>query len=503
MLNIMVVDDEERIRLGLAKLIELSGDEFRVIGIYENALELLEHLEEEEPDLVVTDIKMPQMDGLRLIERIRERKPSVSIAIISGFSEFDYARQAIRLGVEEYLLKPVDTDELNALLERVRLKRIRERSQQITAKDDYIRLLAINGPDKLTDALKAEAEAALTEHPLFRDYYACFVLRASADRIQERIRSWSSGLNRETRVLSWELNETVLLVSIRPDDNTETIRSLGAGLLANLPVNVHVRAGTSGIYSSPLALNESYHEALTALHYAWYEEGIRVLASADKLAKRADEASSTLHRLIDRDFRSALHTLDSERAEAAIKTWIHEAGQTHLPWTLLNEHSALLQTLVRDEKAERGFSQEEETEAIYPAGYADWHEFGRALLQFVQEQTKLLSELQQDNRIIETVKGYIQEHYTEEIELSKLAELVFLTPSYLSKLFRVKTGETITDLIISLRIEQAKRLLATELSLKTYEVGERVGYADPAYFNKVFKKIAGLTPKEYRDRVRI
>jgi two-component system response regulator YesN len=163
----------------------------------------------------------------------------------------------------------------------------------------------------------------------------------------------------------------------------------------------------------------------------------------------------------------------------------------------------LLQTLLRGEKAERNVSQQEQLSSVHPEDYTEWHEFSRSLLQYVQEQLKQLRELQQASRIIETVKSYIQEHYTEELELSKLAEIVFLTPSYLSKLFRVKTGGTITDLMISQRIEQAKRLLATELNLKTYEVGERVGYADPAYFNKVFKKITGLTPKEYRDRVRI
>ena len=103
---------------------------------------------------------------------------------------------------------------------------------------------------------------------------------------------------------------------------------------------------------------------------------------------------------------------------------------------------------------------------------------------------------------METIKSFVHEHHTEELELNQLAEIVYLTPSYLSKMFRTKTGETITDYIISVRMDHAKRLLREEYALKTYEVGQRVGYADPAYFNKVFKKVVGLTPKEYRDRVR-
>ncbi|WP_058302334.1 response regulator transcription factor [Gorillibacterium timonense] len=504
MLSIIVVDDEERIRLGLAKLIEQAGEDYQVIGIFESGNELLENLERMEPDLIITDIKMPQMSGLTLIERIKELRPNVPIAIVSGFSDFEYARQAIRLGVEEYLLKPVETEELTGLLERVRTKLIHERSRQITAKDDYLRLLAINEPGKLPAALKEEADAALHEHPLFSDYYATLVLRASVDRVQSRIRSWAQDLQRETRVLSWRLGELVILVAIHPGDDAETVRSLGASLLSLLPANVHVRAGASGIFYDPLSLNESYKQAMSALEYTWYEEGIRAFEASERIAKRIED-TGTLHRLIDRDFRSALHTVDYERAETALRAWMQEAGRIHLQWHTLMEHGSLLQTLIREEKADRNLLAEgdEILDPLLPMNYPEWSEFTRALLHLVQEQFRLLKDMQQDNRVIETVKSYIFDHYIEELELNRLAEIVYLTPSYLSKLFKMKTGETITDLIISLRIDEAKRLLVSELALKTYEVGERVGYSDPAYFNKVFKKVVGITPKEYRDRVRI
>lgn len=114
----------------------------------------------------------------------------------------------------------------------------------------------------------------------------------------------------------------------------------------------------------------------------------------------------------------------------------------------------------------------------------------------------LLDQGKSEHRAVETIKAYIQQHYTEELELQHLADLVYLTPSYLSKLFKTETGETITDYCIAVRIEHAKRLLKEDHGLKTYMVGERVGYPDPAYFNKVFKKMTGKTPKEYRDFVR-
>jgi len=108
MVNIVVVDDEERIRQGLAKLITLAGSEFQVTGIFAGGQDLLSTIDQLSVDLVITDIKMPMMNGLELIEKLQLRYPKIKCAIISGFDDFAYARQALRYGVEEYLLKPVD-----------------------------------------------------------------------------------------------------------------------------------------------------------------------------------------------------------------------------------------------------------------------------------------------------------------------------------------------------------------------------------------------------------
>ena len=101
------------------------------------------------------------------------------------------------------------------------------------------------------------------------------------------------------------------------------------------------------------------------------------------------------------------------------------------------------------------------------------------------------------------MKQYIQEHYEEEIELGQLAAHVFLTPSYLSKYFKAETKQTITEFIMEIRMAKARELLNQESRLKTYEVGMKVGYSDPAYFNRVFKKAVGVTPKQYRKQVKM
>ncbi|MCL6458335.1 MAG: response regulator [Gorillibacterium sp.] len=504
MLNVMIIDDEERIRLGLAKLVEQVGENVKITGIYSNGQELLDNLDLTNVDLIITDIKMPQMSGLELIEKVQQLRPAVKFAVVSGFNDFAFARSAIRLGVEEYLLKPVETADLAQLLLRVTEKLNKEGNRQSAVLDDYYRLLLSSAPERLPDQLRLEACQELEDLPLFLDHYTAIVIHAQSDQVNARIGRIVEGWARETKIVSWEVDITVVIASIGSGDYGDTARNLGMTLLQAMPANVRVRMGVSGLFASPSTLRECYKQAKTSLQYAWYDSGIRACYSADQLPKRRDDPSVP-HRLIDREFRSVLRMLDIERANTAISTWLEEISQQRPLWHNLKEYCSLVQGVVHHEKLERNLitpGSEEEPAEWLPQLFSDWEAYSQAFLSWVQTQFRVLKDTNQENRVVENIKSFIHEHYTEELELHQLAEVVYLTPSYLSKMFRTKTGETITDYIISVRMEQAKKLLCAEYGLKTYEVGQKVGYSDPAYFNKVFKKVVGLTPKEYRDRVR-
>lgn len=504
MINIAVVDDEERIRLGLAKLIELSGDEYKVVGCYSGGPELLEHLNDIHADLIITDIKMPQMNGLQLIEKVQQRKPKTKFAIVSGFNDFSFARQAIRQGVEDYLLKPVDQNELADLLNRVKNNLELERYRKEVATEEHIRLLLRNDIDHLPEHMIQGANRDLAQTQLLRDHFAVLLVRTEPELPAERIEKPLSYWNREFRVCAWEPRHSVIVASIGEKDYSETVRELGYTLLQQLPVASAVRIGVSGIHQGPLKLRDAYLQAEACMQASWYESGPRAMADASTLPKR-DESYNPL-RLLEKEFRPALQVLDFNRANAAVSDWIDELGKNRPSWEELTEGSAYLFDLIRDERSERQTQPSDaadDSPGLIPMLFADWASYKNALLAAAQEQLDNLKNARQENRVIETVKSYIQKNYLKEMELQRLADIVYLTPSYLSKLFKTTTGETITDYIISVRIERAKELLLKAPSLKTYEVGEQVGYPDPAYFNKVFKKVTGLTPKEYRERVRL
>lgn len=504
-MHIAVVDDEERIRLGLAKLIEQTGEAFQVVGCFSSGQELLNQLGQLPIDLIVTDIKMPQMDGLQLIEKVQQRKPKIKFAIVSGFNDFSFARQAIRQGVEDYLLKPVDQKELADLLHRVMKNLELERYRKAVAIDEHIRLLLRNDVSQLPEHMIQGATRDLGQTSLFRQHFAVLVVRTEPEISVDQMENYFGHWSREHRLMSWEPKQTVILASIGEHDHSDTVKELGLTLMRKFPASLLVRIGLSGIHQGAMKLRDAYLQAEECVQFGWYENGSRAAIDYASMRKDGDDGYNPV-KLLDKDMRPALQVLDIPRAEAVVEDWLEELHLNRPSWRTLSEGSSRLFQLIVEEMSERqaeAVDLSEKQIKLAPSLFADWRSYRSALQQAVGEQLQELKNVRQENRAIETVKSFIQQHYTEEMELQRLADIVYLTPSYLSKLFKTETGETITDYVISVRIDKAKEVLMRNPSMKTYEVGEQVGYPDPAYFNKVFKKVTGFTPKEYRDRVRL
>ena len=498
MLNVAIVDDEAKIRLGLAKLIQRAGEGFRVAGAFASGAELLERLGELEADLVITDVKMPNVDGLELIERIRQARPEVQLAVVSGFDDFAYARRALRNGVLEYLLKPVDEDELRNLLHRVKAHVEAERSRRAVSLEYYVALAAGGEADRLPQRWRNEVLEELRKYKLFAGYAAAALVLAEpalgGERLEALARDWP---HPHCAVgLPWG---TALVVSLGERASAGSMDKLAAALLARMPANVRVRVGLSGAFRGPDRLAGAFAEAEAALQQAWYSEGGAVCVDYGTVRESAGPAAHPFF-LLDREFWPAVDALDVPRAMDALRAWTEEAGRRAVPWKTLEAGCEAVYALLRGEAA--GESGGEETPDWDPRRHPDWASYAEHFLRLAGEALGKRRAQRRENRVVEKIKAYIRRNYRAEIELSRLAEEVFLSPSYLSKMFRAETGETITDYIISYRIARARELLDREDGLKTYEIGELVGYPDPAYFNKVFKKMTGMTPREYRERVR-
>ena len=167
--KIMLVDDEEEVRTSIIRKIDWQDAGFEVIGDAENGKEALEKIEQNEPDVVLTDIRMPYMDGLEMAENIRQRYPSIKIVIFSGFDEFEYAKKAIKLNVIEYILKPVNVEELTAILKKIKKnldEEIEQKRNVTLLRESYIKSLPAIREHFLNDLIHGGMEEAQIEEKL-------------------------------------------------------------------------------------------------------------------------------------------------------------------------------------------------------------------------------------------------------------------------------------------------------------------------------------------------
>ncbi|MGC6584958.1 response regulator transcription factor [Paenibacillus sp. Dod16] len=501
MLNIAVVDDEERIRLGLGKLIQDAGEQYRVVGTFASGQELLDQWHELQPDLVITDIKMPQMNGLQLMANIKQMACHTKFAVLSGYNDFEYARTAMRQGALEYLLKPVNMKELLRMLENVDELVKGEQNERKLESDDLASFLLGADQRKMPGHLFEEVCDRLDQQALFHGYYAVILLRTFPEIVEERLLEWTSAWGAERKIIDCEGERQAILVSIAESSHANIVREWAAMLLQQLPAGTSAKAGISGVFSGSRWLPQAYREAASVLEQAWYSDERRCCGGEGRPPVQKEERYR-LVRSLDKLLLPALRAGEYARLPAALRTWLDETASLQPGWAELREVCFALESHVAEEMKLRGIPAGDVDWSLEPGNSENWRSFAGQLKIAVEQAAGLLDQGKSEHRAVETIKVYIQQHYTEEIELQHLADLVYLTPSYLSKLFKTETGETITDYCIAVRIEHAKRLLKEDHGLKTYMVGERVGYPDPAYFNKVFKKMTGKTPKEYRDFVR-
>ncbi|MEW9702070.1 response regulator [Paenibacillus sp. SI8] len=503
-MRIMIVDDEEKIRLGLSKLIEKASRHYEIIGIYANAADCLEALGSQKPDVVITDIKMPGMTGLELAKVIKQRYEDIKCVILSGFGEFEYARAAIASGVAAYLLKPVDKQELYTLLEELQASLPSEKatSGPITRDPVAIKNLLMGKVDK-----QAGAAAVCEQHPDFAyaAAYAVIVLVTDTGMPRTAFRNWLKGSGvQQLEMIELDARSTALIAAFdeREESSVHVLEGQLIHILA-LERTFHASVGISRLLSQVQDWTDGYREAQEAIEYNFYSLERSPLSLAEHVQ------FGTLHKVESYRKRvlESMEIFDVPGVERHLREMFREIALIKIRIHHLVE---LVETLFYALNKEAGKRQENVSQNVFSI---DW---GAELKKcFTFTEAKALIELRlieglvllmtgrsnQGNTMIYQIKKIIEQEYAESLDLNSLAKRVFLTPSYLSKLFKQETDTTVIEYIISVRMNKAKELLKDHLHLKTYQVGELVGYKDPAYFNKQFKKVVGLTPKEYRDIV--
>lgn len=501
-MNIVIVDDEIKIAGGLAAMLRHGRPEHVVAAVCDSGEAALAHVCRGGPaDVVITDIRMPEMSGLELLERLRSRDPELPVILLSGYTDFENARRAMRLGAVDYLLKPIDREELFAILDRLE-QQLRERGQRIRQmRAQWLRAQASGDgpieplPQGLAPASWEPVHGGLVVSVRTRELGLEEALAREAEAATgQEADIWPDGMH-ESLLLIWQTSPGAA-DRLHAIVQTALTRASGGECVLGL-------ARWDGSADS---LRACCGQARQAAGYAIYPDQEARGPGTGKPAGDAGQRHAGISAFA-KAFARACGVLDAAEAAEQLRRWFDALERERLPYAALLEQCEYAVALARQELD--GFRMDDERpggwEASLLNGLAAEMTFAHIRDRFIASLSDIVGRAAQSDgpatgRIVESVRQLLHRHFDQEWELSELSSRVGLNPSYLSKLFRQETGETITDYVIGVRMEKAKELLRLHPEMKNYEIADAVGYADPAYFNKLFKKRTGRTPKAYREQ---
>lgn len=530
MYSVMIVDDEILARAGIKSLISWEEHGLEIVGKSDNGSKALALAKKLRPDIIITDIKMPVMDGIELVKAVKEVKLDTKFILLSAHDDFELVKQAMKLGVEDYILKlQMEADSLLQVLKSVcesidkerdtMQKRIiieKQLNDSISIlKEDFLKSMIKGGN---IDEEELEEKFSLYEIPLLENNLLCMlvrlekfnemengttVLKASIrDIIKEIASDYGQG-----EVFYLEEGICVVLCSLAAGKSLERQQHLISRLTNGIKeylkdsMDVDVSMGVSAIHQKYRELPVAFQEARKALSSsAAYKLGS--ILHYDAAKELGDLAESPFEKEIN-EIESSLRKFNVEKIEEGFEELVQKiqksngveksylAGACYIMVfiikTFLNDNH--LASLWQEERK----SHEEIDKLNTIEDYAVWFDTLKyRLIHFIEPEIG-------SNVLIMKAKQFINQHYRGNLPLDAVAKHLSLSPSYFSRFFSKETGQSFTDYVTGLRIEYAKKLLKSG-QYKIYEVAELAGYESTHYFSRIFKKVTGESPLDYKSK---
>lgn len=526
MTNVLIIDDEINICKLIYRLIEWEKYGLQCAGMAQSGMEALEIARCGNVDIVITDIRMDGMEGLELIERMQKERLARKFIIVSGYKSFQYAYSAIKFGVMDFLLKPINKEELNLTLEHV-LYSIESEKEGAALKEE----LKMNAAVRLRKQFILNIihkDMRLREAGMVavnKEYYYSFSEGIYQICILQFDRSYGAShmdnsiyqqvislfdLQMNNTCYEYELvsreNDVIILINYSEEEAALVRRNLSlfseSALLAvkRLPF-LSLTIGFGRPVHELRQIYASYRLANLAVMSRYMEGADQIIWGENLNMEREELPPNSKRREM---FRGAIETMDRKAvADLYRQAWITSSGYLErYPYQFM----AWMKELIADlfESMEAVFQQPVERDrqkaiwAILRQGGT-----GEALHTAVGEKMEELMDAyeeafeQKNIKIIGLAKKYIEENYRSRLSLEDVSEQVFLSPAYFGILFKKETKMNFTDYVTEVRVEKAKALLK-DVRYHVSEIAELVGYKDAKYFGKIFQKQVGLKPSEYR-----
>lgn len=519
--KMMIVDDEAEVREGIAHKIDWKAVGFEIVADAENGRDALEKAEALDLDVVLTDIKMPFMDGLELGAELARRKPNLKLIVFSGFDAFEYAQEAIKLNVVEYVLKPVNAAELTAILGRVRSlldAEIAQRRNIDQLTQAYKKSLPLMREKFLQELLRgpmdpAEAERQMERFGLsiregrYKAVAVCHIGPVGEERpalsdelvpvsVRQMLDDALRGrCHREIflsvssiiAVTAWDADPIESLMNLMGEVCSECQRILG----------VSVTVGIGRPCRRPEDLCRACAEARSAVEYKAVVGGGKPIYIQDM--ERMDRTPLETDNRREQQLLSAIKFGSREQISALVEELL-EGGEEG--WSTQARFVGILGTLLpiiqRYKLGEGEMPQEEWLPLL--AQDAPRERLREWLLSVCLRISGSLDRrrVSTAKRLVEEAERYIRENYQSSgLSVDRLCDHLHISQSYFSTIFKQETGRSYVQYLTDVRMEHAVELLRATDD-KTYMVAEKVGYDEPNYFSYVFKKRFGVSPSQFR-----
>lgn len=532
MIKVFLVEDEAIIRNSIKNNVEWKENGYEFVGEAtdgEMALPLILKLK---PDVVITDIRMPFMTGIELAKLLKKDMPDIHILFLSGYDEFEYAKEAIKLGVEEYLCKPITAEglleSLSSVKERIEEKRQKQEHQTLfdEQSEEHQQSLRyrffgelIRGKMSAAEILERGEKLGLQ---LMAPVYNFVLLKVmqrpdDTDPYDEfRVKVWSdiSELIKEDVDIIFFRRATEGYVFLIKGDSKEDVRQRIEDYIGKLEVLFTSRnhseyfIGVGDEVARITALQESYDSANEAFAYQYFAQDQRVVYYDQRSNKEQEYDNSKLHEIQLNTIDHFLKQAHTSEVRKFVNTFTDNLGKKSLDSFMFCQYALMkIQIGVLEFLEDLGYGSDDvenafpqfQTEMLYVTNSAQAKDFMERL--FVTAiDLRNQKVVKKHGTTMEEAQAFIEEEYqNENLSLSMVAEQVGLSNSHFSTIFKQDVGKSFIEYLTDLRMEKAKELLRCS-DLKASEISYQIGYKDPHYFSYLFKKTQDCTPREYRMR---
>jgi len=522
MLKMIIIEDEKLEREGLVDFFDWNSMEVQIVGTACDGIEGIELAQKTKPDIIITDIKMPGMNGLDMSNKIKEILPQVKIIILTGYGDFNYAKQAISISVSAYILKPIEEEELISTVKNIVLDYKKSRNTELILSKEYnseklkFFMDLLQGKLKIEEFNKNNLNFGINYNEDAEFAIAVIGNIKEDDELFQILISELKNIINENICFLVPIVEknTIFMCLCIPKKQNIRLEDICGDIVNLIQLKkLSVLIGIGTIEEHIIDIKKSAKNAVKALEYGlfWYDSGIfyykdilyninqigDFITRGNKLSKQLVHAVGCSEDVIVQEVLKEIFELVNENKNVDNKYICNYL------YSIIYETSLMLYNL--DKNNQKGITSQSEI--------TNKNDFGVPLLKlkslkliseytynFFENILKIINEKRnnKDENIIKTVIRLIEEGYMRGISLKIIAAQVYLSPNYLGHIFKKYIGKSFNDYLCGFRMEKAKELLK-DSNKKISSVSKEIGISNTSYFCMVFKNIYGMAPKEYQE----